>query len=102
MKKATHSEEQGSRAHGHHINPAVVLASAPTKQTRVVAMTGPVTMFADALRCVFGQLDWLPIPDGQIHRFKVPGDKPGSHNGWYVLYLDGIASGAFGSWKAGG
>jgi putative DNA primase/helicase len=43
----------------------------------------------------------LREPDGQIHRFHVPGDRTGSRNGWYVLYLDGIASGAFGSWKAG-
>jgi putative DNA primase/helicase len=39
------------------------------------------------------------VPDGAIHRFHVPDDKPGTLNGWYVLYLDGIASGAFGSWK---
>src|SRR5690606_28653868 len=31
----------------------------------------------------------------------VPDDKVGSRNGWYVLYLDGIACGVFGSWKAG-
>lgn len=64
-------------------------------------MSCPTTMFHDALQSLFGPLDWLPIPDGAIHRFHVPGDKPGSRNGWYVLYLDGIASGAFGSWKAG-
>lgn len=64
-------------------------------------MSCPTTMFHDALQSLFGPLDWLPIPDGAIHRFHVPGDKPGSRNGWYVLYPDGIASGAFGSWKAG-
>jgi putative DNA primase/helicase len=47
-------------------------------------------------------LEWLPIADGAIHRFRVPGDKPGTLNGWYLLFLDGIASGVFGSWKAGG
>ena len=46
-------------------------------------------------------MDWTPEADGTIHRFRVPGDKPGTRNGWYVLYLDGIASGAFGSWKTG-
>lgn len=61
----------------------------------------PVGMFRDALEGVFGRLDWLPIADGGIHRFRVPGDKSGTCNGWYVLYLDGIASGAFGSWRAG-
>ena len=42
------------------------------------------------------------IPDGRIHRFHVSGDRPGSKNGWYVLYADGeIPAGAFGSWKTG-
>lgn len=65
-------------------------------------MIDSVMLFRDALQDAFGLLDWLPIPDGKIHRFHVPGDKPSTLNGWYVLYLDGIASGAFGSWKAGG
>ena len=41
------------------------------------------------------------MADGGIHRFHVPGDKAGALNGWYVLFADGIASGCFGSWKAG-
>lgn len=61
-----------------------------------------VNQYRDALQAVFGPLDLLPIPDGTIHRFRVPGDKPGTLAGWYVLHLDGIACGAFGSWKAGG
>lgn len=65
-------------------------------------MTDPTILFRDALQSVYGLLDWLPVADAEIHRFHVPGDKPGTLNGWYVLYLDGIASGAFGSWKAGG
>ncbi len=65
-------------------------------------MTDPVTLFRDALQDAFGALDWLPIPDGKIQRFHVPGDRTGSRNGWYILFLDGIASGAFGSWKASG
>lgn len=65
-------------------------------------MTDATILFRDALQTIYGQLDWLPVPDGDIHRFRVPDDKPGTLNGWYVLYLDGIASGAFGSWKAGG
>lgn len=64
-------------------------------------MSNPVIQFRDAMQNVFGQLDWMPIPDGNIHRFHVPEDKSNTSNGWYVLYLDGIASGAFGSWKAG-
>ena len=65
-------------------------------------MTDATILFRDALQSAYGPLDWLPVPDGDIHRFRVPDDKPGTLNGWYVLYLDGIASGAFGSWKAGG
>jgi putative DNA primase/helicase len=65
-------------------------------------MTDAAVLFRDALQAAYGPLDWIPEPDGEIHRFRVPEDKPGSLNGWYVLYLDGIASGAFGSWKTGG
>jgi len=39
------------------------------------------------------------IPDGILHRFHIKGDKMHTRNGWYVLYSDGIASGAYGSWK---
>ncbi len=60
-----------------------------------------VTAFRDELQSVFGHLEWMPQPDGAIHRFHVPGDKAGALNGWYVLFADGIASGCFGSWKAG-
>lgn len=65
-------------------------------------MTDHVLLFRSELEAAFGPLDWLPIPDGVLHRFHVPADRAGSRNGWYVLHLDGIASGAFGSWKAGG
>ncbi|SED44505.1 toprim domain-containing protein [Pseudomonas migulae] len=65
-------------------------------------MTDATILFREALQSVYGPLDFLPVPDGQIHRFHVPGDKSGTLNGWHVLYLDGIASGAFGSWKTGG
>lgn len=60
-----------------------------------------ISAFRDTLQGTFGPLEWLPVPDGTIHRFHVPGDKPGSRNGWYLLFADGIASGCFGSWKAG-
>lgn len=65
-------------------------------------MTDVVIQFRDAMQAVFGPLDWLPVPDGAIHRFHVPGDRQGSHNGWYVLYVDGMGAGAFGSWRQGG
>lgn len=65
-------------------------------------MTDSTILFRDVLQSAYGPLDWLPVPDGAIHRFHVPDDKAGTLNGWYVLYLDGIASGAFGSWKTNG
>ncbi|MNJ15217.1 DNA primase TraC [compost metagenome] len=65
-------------------------------------MTDSVILFRDALQSAYGPLDWLPLDDGDIHRFHVPGDKPNTLNGWYCLFADGIASGAFGSWKTGG
>ncbi len=41
------------------------------------------------------------IADGKLHRCHIEGDKPGTMNGWYVLYGDGIPGGAFGCWKRG-
>lgn len=64
-------------------------------------VTDAVMLFRDKLATIFGTMDWLPVADGSIHRFHVPGDKTGTQNGWYVLFADGIASGSFGSWKAG-
>tara|TARA_R110002072_G_scaffold229845_1_gene387070 strand:- start:177 stop:1049 length:873 start_codon:yes stop_codon:yes gene_type:complete len=63
-------------------------------------MNSPAIAFRDAMQNTFGLLDWLPIADGSIHRFHVPGDKTGTRNGWYLLFADGIASGCYGSWKA--
>ncbi|OWL88847.1 toprim domain-containing protein [Halopseudomonas aestusnigri] len=60
-----------------------------------------ITAFRDAPQAVYGAMDLDPIADGMIHRFTVPGDRPGSNNGWYVLHAGVIASGAFGSWKIG-
>jgi len=57
--------------------------------------------FCNAMQAILGPLDWLPVPDGTIHRFHVPGDKPCTLNGWYLLFADVIASGCFGSWKTG-
>lgn len=41
------------------------------------------------------------IADGKLHRFHVEGDKKGSKNGWYIVFIDGIPAGCFGSWKTG-
>ncbi len=42
------------------------------------------------------------IADAQLHRFHIVGDKLSSKNGWYLLHLDGIPCGMFGSWKRDG
>lgn len=39
------------------------------------------------------------IADGTLRRFRCEGDKPGTRAGWYVLHLDGLPAGIFGSWK---
>jgi len=57
--------------------------------------------FKDAMRESGIILTDEVIADGKIHRFHIDGDKPGSLNGWYVLYEDSLPAGAFGSWKLG-
>ncbi|MDA8482646.1 toprim domain-containing protein [Pseudomonas resinovorans] len=64
-------------------------------------MNEPAIRFREALQAVYGPLDWLPLASGTIQRFHVPGDRVGTHNGWYVLFADKVAAGAFGSWKTG-
>jgi len=64
-------------------------------------MSAFVTVFADVLQDAFGPLGWMPIADGEVHRFYVPGDRRGTANGWYVLFLDGIPAGVYGTWKDG-
>jgi len=41
------------------------------------------------------------LADGILHRFTVPGDKPKSNNGFYVLHSDDPPAGQFGCWKRG-
>lgn len=41
------------------------------------------------------------IADGKLRRFYIEGDRPGTKNGWYVLYVDSLPAGAFGSWRTG-
>lgn len=60
-----------------------------------------ISAFLDVMQGLFGQLDFVPVADGKIHRFYVPDDRHGSPNGWYVLHLHVIAYGCFGSWKIG-
>ena len=61
-----------------------------------------MTPFVDALRSAgLDMHKGEPIGDGVLHRYRVAGDKSGSLNGWYVLHLDAMSFGAFGSWKTG-
>lgn len=59
-------------------------------------------LFRDAMQGVIGKIDFVPEGDSQIHRFHVPGDKPGTLNGVYCLHLNSIATGWYGTWKDGG
>lgn len=56
----------------------------------------------EAMQRTYGHLDFMPVADGLIHRFHVPGDKTGTRAGAYALYQDGIPGGWFGTWKDGG
>ncbi len=62
----------------------------------------PIRAFLDVMQAAFGPLAFLPIADGRIHRFHAPGDRPGSKNGAYQLFPDGIVSGWYGTWKDAG
>ena len=39
------------------------------------------------------------IPDGQMHRFDAPGDKPKTKAGWFVYFDSTPPHGAFGRWQ---
>lgn len=65
-----------------------------------MSTTNPILDFAAAIHAA-GLGNPNIIPDGKVHRFRCDGDKPGSKNGWYALYLDGTPAGVFGSWKLG-
>jgi len=45
--------------------------------------------------------DGLPSDSpGQVCRYRINGDKPGSKNGWISYFIDGLGA-AFGNWKTG-
>lgn len=58
-----------------------------------------ITSFSDVMTTAGLSGCGLPVDDGQLHRFKIEGDKSGSENGWYVLYGGEVPAGAFGCWK---
>lgn len=56
-----------------------------------------ITEFRDAMEEHDILIDFKDIiADGRIHRVYVAGDRKGSKNGWFILFLDGQPSGAFG------
>lgn len=59
-----------------------------------------IDAFGDALAAAgLGQPEI--IADGKLYRFRTPDDKAGKLSGWYLLHLDRLPAGAFGSWKTG-
>ena len=68
---------------------------------RVKATNTPVEEFKQAMQNAGVEPPAEIIADSAIHRFAVAGDRPQSNNGWYVLYADNLAAGAFGCWKRG-
>ena len=75
----------------------------PNGSPHPIAARDPVQAFIDAMAAA-GIPPHDPgdvTPDGRLNRYRVAGDKPGRRNGWYVLHLDGVPGGAFGSWSAG-
>lgn len=59
-----------------------------------------VSMFRDAIRAAGIEPPESIVSDGAIHRFSTSG-RASDRAGWYVLYPDGIAAGAFGDWRTG-
>lgn len=43
----------------------------------------------------------LIVGDGKLCRFHIEGDKRGSKNGYYLLFMNNIACGIYGTWKEG-
>ncbi len=61
----------------------------------------PQSDFKAAMDAAGLQMKEIIIPDGKLYRAHIEGDRPGSKNGWYVLYGEGLPAGSFGSWKTG-
>jgi len=61
-------------------------------------MSNPINHFRDAIAKANLPPPETIIADGKFHRFST-NSKPSDRSGWYCLYLDGIAAGAFGCWR---
>lgn len=57
--------------------------------------------FLIAMRNLCIDPDCEIIADGKLYRFHDRRDKPGTKNGWYILFSDYPTAGAFGCWKRG-
>ncbi len=64
-------------------------------------MENPIHNFSEAARQAGLAINDAIIADGKLHRCTIEGDQRGKRNGWYVLHLDGLPTGVFGSWKTG-
>lgn len=74
--------------------------SAPAQSYEKPEPKDPVMAFSEAIsRAGLGETK--VVPDGRLHRFATPDDKGKETSGWYVLYCDGVPSGAAGDWRHG-
>jgi putative DNA primase/helicase len=65
-----------------------------------VAASNPEKAFQEAIAAAGLTPPDTIIADGKIHRFATNG-KRGDDAGWYILHLDNIPAGIFGSWREG-
>lgn len=59
------------------------------------------SLFLSRMRDSGFEPDCHIVADGKLHRFRDWLDRPGTRNGWYVLFGDFPEAGAFGCWKRG-
>lgn len=57
--------------------------------------------FLSAMRQAGFEPDCHIVADGRLHHFRDWLDKPGTLNGWYVLFPNSPVSGAFGCCRRG-
>ncbi len=70
----------------------------PVKHARSLEYAAGIEVFRSEILKAGLSLPNEIIDDGRIHRFSSNG-KPTDNAGWYVLFTDGIAAGAFGCWR---
>ena len=72
----------------------------PVKHARSLEYAAGIEVFRSEILKAGLSLPNEIIDDGRIHRFSSNG-KTSDNAGWYVLFTDGIAAGAFGCWRKG-